>query len=79
MDCDNKELFRNCPRCKEAVLTKDYDLHIAEKSCLAFKNPTVANRCPLCHLDIKPSGKLGWEKHLLSDGCPNNPRTNFIN
>ena len=76
-ECNNKDLFRECPRCKEPVLKRDYDLHTSEKLCIPAKNKEVANRCPLCHLDVTPSGKVGWEKHFLSDGCPNNPRTNI--
>ena len=25
--------------------------------------------------DITPAGKIGWETHLIHQGCPNNPRT----
>lgn len=77
LECANKDLFRECPRCKEPVMKKDYDVHTSEKLCLPAKSASSANRCPLCHLDVVPSGKAGWEKHLLSDGCQNNPRTNF--
>ena len=75
-ECQYKKQFKQCPRCKEAVLIKDYDQHIADKSCNAFKSSNVCNRCPLCHNDITPAGKVGWEIHLLEQMCPNNPRTN---
>lgn len=76
-ECANKSLFKECGRCKEPINTKIYDRHVSEKFCLPFKNINNANRCPLCHLDYSPSGDIGWEMHLLSEGCPNNPRTNI--
>ena len=75
-ECAQKKQFKQCPRCKEAVLIKDYEAHIADKSCNPFKSSNVCNRCPLCHNDITPAGKVGWENHLLEQMCPNNPRTN---
>ena len=75
-ECAQKKQFKQCARCKEAVLIKDYETHIADKSCNLFKSSNVCNRCPLCHNDITPSGKVGWEIHLLEQMCPNNPRTN---
>ncbi len=54
----------------------NYDQHVQEKICNPAKNPTLANRCPLCHTDITPAGKVGWDKHLLQIGCMYNPRTN---
>ena len=75
-ECTQKKQFKQCPRCKEAVLIKDYEAHVADKSCNAFKSSNTCNRCPLCHNDITPAGKVGWEIHLLEQMCPNNPRTN---
>ena len=69
-------MFRSCPRCKEPIYKTDYDRHIAEKMCIPWKAENVANRCPLCHIDITPPGHLGWKLHLQTNGCPNNPRTN---
>jgi len=76
-ECSNKDKYKACPRCKEPILKQDYDNHAAEKFCIPFKNQSIANRCPLCHTDITPGGKIGWEKHYLNDTCPNNPRTNI--
>ena len=75
-ECAQRKQFKQCPRCKEAVLIKDYETHIADKSCNPFKSSNVCNRCPLCHNDVTPSGKVGWTIHLLEQMCPNNPRTN---
>ena len=75
-ECAQKKQFKQCPRCKEAVLIKDYETHVADKSCNPFKSSNVCNRCPLCHNDVTPAGKVGWEIHLLEQMCPNNPRTN---
>ncbi len=54
----------------------NYEQHVQEKICNPAKSPTLANRCPLCHTDITPAGKVGWDKHLLQIGCMYNPRTN---
>lgn len=75
-ECQAKKEFRTCTRCKEPVHTKGYDQHVAEKMCIPAKNPNIASRCPLCHTDITPAGKIGWEVHLLQSTCANNPRTN---
>ena len=75
-ECAQKKQFKQCARCKEAVLLKDYEAHVADKSCNPFKSSNVCNRCPLCHNDITPAQKVGWEIHLLEQMCPNNPRTN---
>ena len=41
---------------------------------VAFSGEADANRCPLCHNDIRP-GVDGWKEHLLQQGCPQNERT----
>lgn len=75
-ECKHKKDYRLCTRCKEPIYTSEYDLHIAEKLCIPAKNVNVANRCPLCHTDTTPPGKVGWDVHLIQNQCPNNPRTN---
>jgi centrosomal protein CEP104 len=75
-ECEYKKDFRQCPRCKEIYLTGEYNQHVAEKMCMPAKNANIANRCPLCHTDNTPAGKVGWEVHLIHNTCPNNPRTN---
>jgi len=75
-ECKFKKDFKVCPRCKEPVLLKDFDAHVKDKSCNQFQSSNVCNRCPLCHTDIVPAGKVGWEVHLIQQTCPNNPRTN---
>ena len=75
-ECQFKKEFKVCNRCKEPILVRDYDSHVKDKSCNQFQSPNVCNRCPLCHTDIVPAGKVGWEVHLMQQTCPNNPRTN---
>ncbi len=72
--CAKKEKFAACFKCKEAILKKDYEKHIRDNSCPSGKNNNYYNRCPMCHSDHTPSGVLGWQMHLLEDGCPLNPR-----
>ncbi|CDW88088.1 centrosomal protein of 104 kda [Stylonychia lemnae] len=72
-ECDKAKDFKQCGRCKESVNVAEYEQHVADKSCLINKPLKAANRCPLCHQDIKP-GESGWKKHLTDEGCPKNPR-----
>lgn len=75
-ECELKELFGQCPRCKETIHMDEYEQHVEEQACLAAKPPSKANRCPLCHDDVDP-GQAGWLKHILTEGCPNNDRSNY--
>ena len=73
-ECEMAKVMRKCPRCKEAIHMDEFKQHTDEMSCNQFVPPDQANRCPLCHQDIKP-GEIGWKSHLLYEGCPNNDRT----
>lgn len=75
-ECELKELVGQCPRCKEAIHMDEFEQHVEEQACLAAKPPSRANRCPLCHDDVDP-GQAGWLKHILTEGCPNNDRSNY--
>ena len=72
-ECDKAAEFKQCPRCKESIHEDIYDKHITAKTCAIAKPPKAANRCPLCHKDIK-AGESGWRKHFIEEKCPNNPR-----
>ena len=76
-ECNSKKDFKICTRCKEPITSNLYEKHVNDKSCIPGKNPNIANRCPLCHKDITPSGEEGWNIHLLQEGCPNNPRKGY--
>nr|CCA24241.1 conserved hypothetical protein [Albugo laibachii Nc14]CCA25878.1 conserved hypothetical protein [Albugo laibachii Nc14] len=75
LECERKNNHRECPRCGEAITSKFFEKHVSMEDCLPRPHPKQANRCPLCHEDITPSGKKGWKRHLLEDTCPKNPRT----
>jgi centrosomal protein CEP104 len=75
-ECELRELVGSCPRCKEAILLDELDMHVDENACLPFKPLAKANRCPLCHDDVD-AGPQGWLKHILTEGCPNNDRNPF--
>jgi len=72
-ECDKASEFKQCTRCKESIHQSEYEEHVESKQCAINKPNKVANRCPLCHKDVKP-GETGWKKHLLEEGCANNPR-----
>ena len=75
-ECELKELVKQCSRCKEAIHIDEFEQHVEEQSCLAAKPPSRANRCPLCHEDVDPEPS-GWIKHIITDGCSNNDRSNY--
>ncbi|NXM81163.1 CE104 protein, partial [Oenanthe oenanthe] len=73
-DCDKKDSFGKCPRCKEAVLKDELPRHIKSKICNSAKPENVANHCPLCHENFPP-GEEAWRSHLMDkDGCKMNQR-----
>ena len=71
-ECNKKHNFVLCYKCKEAIPRTYFKDHIQENTCTSGKNINYYNRCPLCHSDNTPSGVLGWQMHLLEDGCPCN-------
>ncbi|KAG2520679.1 hypothetical protein BBO99_00001698 [Phytophthora kernoviae] len=73
-ECEMQQNHRECPRCGEAITAKFFERHVSLNDCPPRAPPNRANRCPLCHDDIS-SGKRGWRRHLLEEGCPNNPRS----
>ena len=32
-ECDQKDKFKKCPRCTEAIADTEFDQHVAEKTC----------------------------------------------
>jgi len=66
--------YKKCPRCKQAIHVDVYEQHSNEMNCLIAKPESEANRCPLCGTDTGP-GVIGWKRHLVYEGCPNNERT----
>ena len=72
-ECEMQQNHRECPRCGEAIITKFYERHVSLADCPHRAPLNSANRCPLCHNDIA-IGEKSWRRHLLDEGCPNNPR-----
>ena len=66
-ECNKKDKFKQCLRCKEAIAIELFDEHVKSNKCNQFKKN--CNRCPLCHGDI-PLSKDGFFTHLTIDGCP---------
>ncbi|KAG7376677.1 hypothetical protein PHYPSEUDO_012923 [Phytophthora pseudosyringae] len=73
-ECEMQQNHRECPRCGEAITAKFYERHVSLNDCPPRAPLNRANRCPLCHDDIAP-GKKGWQRHLVAEGCPTNPRS----
>ena len=64
--CKNKKKFKQCNKCKEAIVSDLYKLHLDKNVC----NPVKQNmsRCPFCHHDIEKDQE-GFYQHLVIDGC----------
>ncbi|NXH44838.1 CE104 protein, partial [Dicaeum eximium] len=73
-DCDKRDSFGKCPRCREAVPRDELPRHIKSRICNPAKPENVANHCPLCHENFPP-GEEAWRSHLMAkDGCKMNQR-----
>ncbi|XP_068027732.1 centrosomal protein of 104 kDa isoform X2 [Anomalospiza imberbis] len=73
-DCDKRDSFGRCPRCREAVPRDELPRHTKSRICNPAKPENVANHCPLCHENFPP-GEEAWRSHLMSrDGCKMNQR-----
>ncbi|XP_030819880.1 centrosomal protein of 104 kDa isoform X2 [Camarhynchus parvulus] len=79
-DCDKRDSFGRCPRCREAVPRDELPRHIKSRICNPAKPENVANHCPLCHENFPP-GEEAWRSHLMGrDGCKmNQRRTSLLN
>ncbi|NXO20105.1 CE104 protein, partial [Cisticola juncidis] len=79
-DCDKRDSFGKCPRCREAVPKEELPRHIKSRICHPAKPENVANHCPLCHENFPP-GEEAWRCHLMDkDGCKmNQRRTSCLN
>ncbi|NXN88023.1 CE104 protein, partial [Bombycilla garrulus] len=76
-DCDKRDNFGKCPRCREAVPRDELSRHIKSRICNSAKPENVANHCPLCHENFPP-GEEAWRSHLMDrDGCKMNQRRTF--
>lgn len=73
VECEHQAKFSRCERCGEVVAAAELEAHTKANTCAPAVSPDVANRCPLCHKDVEPDAE-GWLKHLLDQGCPDNPR-----
>ncbi|NXU21217.1 CE104 protein, partial [Pardalotus punctatus] len=73
-DCDKRDSFGKCPRCREAVPRDELPRHMKSRICNPAKPENVANHCPLCHENFPP-GEEAWRPHLMDkDGCKMNQR-----
>ncbi len=60
-------------QCGDALHDHEYSSHI--DGCRGTGGKSAARpKCPLCHIAITDD-KEGWIDHLVTRGCPANPRT----
>lgn len=86
-ECEQKDLYMQCPQCSEAVKLGTSETHsqscsgedtkrslIVVKKCLLVELTDGCGRCPLCHSNVEIE-VFGWRKHLMGDRpCPMNMR-----
>ncbi|KAJ3027006.1 UNVERIFIED_CONTAM: hypothetical protein HDU68_004664 [Siphonaria sp. JEL0065] len=66
-ECDNKKLVKQCSRCKECIMTTEFQGHVERGTCLAASVIPGVSRCPLCHVDVA-HGESGWIAQLVNGG-----------
>ncbi|KAJ3230028.1 hypothetical protein HDU81_004821 [Chytriomyces hyalinus] len=66
-ECDNKRLVKQCSRCREMIMAKEFQGHVERQTCRPHSVIPGVARCPLCHQDV-PHGDSGWKTHLLHAG-----------
>ena len=64
--CINKNNYKQCNKCKEAIPNEVYNLHLEKNVCNPIK--LDMSRCPFCHHDIEKEQE-GFYQHLIIDGC----------
>ena len=64
--CINKNNYKKCNKCKEAIPNEVYNLHLEKNVCNPIK--LDMSRCPFCHHDIEKEQE-GFYQHLIIDGC----------
>ncbi|CAD5215019.1 unnamed protein product [Bursaphelenchus xylophilus] len=70
-ECPNKGDYKECDRCKQAVLGTLYTKHRSSSKCRLV--PPNTGRCPLCYQDVSPDNDIGWREHLMKK-CKANKR-----
>jgi len=68
-ECERQEDYRLCSKCKSAYHVEEFNSHECRKPSSA-----AAGRCMLCREDVRPNNEDGWREHILTNGCPENPR-----
>lgn len=68
-ECQAMAKYKFCPKCRSVLLSEEF----ADHDC-AVAEPPGAARCPLCTESVWPNDNSGWQKHLLEQRCPGNPR-----
>ena len=78
-ECKEADSFSKCPRCQMPIENDEFEDHTSDMNCKVFKLNGKFARCALCQQDFPiPGNDLGraWREHLVTKGCPENPRTN---
>ncbi|KAK6627608.1 hypothetical protein RUM44_010086 [Polyplax serrata] len=68
-ECNQRHLFKECPKCQQAVLEDLLDNH----ECLDLGKQPSPTRCPFCHTSIGDDESC-WREHLVNNMCSNHPR-----
>jgi hypothetical protein len=77
-ECDLRNQFKYCAKCKTAVNAAEFEQHKTTPECRTLEDKKNL-RCPLCNVDfayIKGQEDKAWKKHLMQD-CESNPRASM--
>lgn len=75
-------MLTQCEMCQQVIEISSLRTHLEEEceSGAAARSAAQAlpsGRCPLCRAGLGAGEDIDWREHLLSMGCPRNPRNQF--
>lgn len=59
-ECDNREDYKLCSKCKSVFRLEEFNGH----ECLR-PHPPGAVKCQLCKTSVHPANEQGWKKHII--------------
>jgi len=75
-------MLMQCEHCQQVIEISSLRSHLCEECesgapALAAARNLAPGRCPFCNASVGPGEEDDWRDHLLTVGCPRNPRNAF--
>mmetsp|Transcript_10555 Transcript_10555/g.19177 ORF Transcript_10555/g.19177 Transcript_10555/m.19177 type:complete len:899 (-) Transcript_10555:119-2815(-) len=72
-------MLRMCELCQQVIEISTLQAHLEEEceggeEARAMAAKMLPNHCSLCNAPLGAGDDADWQRHLLVDGCPQNPR-----